>query len=157
MPTIKSRDHNEALVGAGSQRFRRMANDALARARVAPWCDPVLIPIGLGRTVRALTHADERASLVGRCLSYLWVPSNLRLTGLHLLLGSAIIVFEDEGIPRPSPADVARLAGYLALPDHRDVSSATELTLQVHAPLSFLVEHQRRRRWTGSGTYAAVR
>ena len=146
---------NAARRGASSHMLHSMAAGALRRANVGPWCDPVLIPIGLGRRVRALTHADERARLDGDCLSYLWVPDDPPQTGLHLFWGAALIVYQDAGIHRPSPAEVSRLAGHLALSEP-DVSPAEELRLQVYAPRSFLIEHQRRRE-SGSGLYAAVR
>jgi len=134
-----------------------MAAEALARAEVPPWCDPLRIALALGRSVRAVMRAEVRAALVHDCIDYVWVP-NERETGLNIFMGNALAVFDDAGVTNPNAADVSRLAGYLALPDV-GVTPEVELRVQVHAPEWFLREHQRRRRWakwTASGVFSAV-
>jgi hypothetical protein len=144
--------------GAGSQRLQALANEALERAGVPLWCDPLRIAIGLGKMVRAAMRAEERATLDADCINYLWVAGEPRETGLNVFVGDALAVFADAGFPKPSPADVTLLAGFLALPA-LDVPTDLELTLQEHAPVWFLREHQRRRRWnrsSDSGVFTAV-
>ncbi len=143
--------------GAGPQRLQTMALAALARAHTEPWCDPWKIALGLGRSVRAVTRGEERAILRHGCIDYLWVAELLE-TELNVFMGDALAVLDDAGDTRPSPGDVCRVAGYLALPDP-NVLPELELTLQTHAPLAFLRDHQRRRtwdRWSASGVFVAV-
>lgn len=159
--TIGRDEVNAALSsshGAGSQRLQTLASEALERACVAYWCDPLAIVLGLGRDVRAVTRAEGRASLVGDCVDYSWVPGEPRETDLNVFMGAALVVFADAGVTNPSPGNVSRVAGYLALPDP-NMSPELELALQTHAPIWFLREHQKRRRWdkwSDSGVFAAV-
>lgn len=147
-----------SALGAGSQRLQALANEALDRAGVAPWCDPLRIVLGLGRSVRSVTRAEYRAALVDGCVDYLWSHDEPLETHLNVFVGAALVVFDDAEIVNPSPGNVSRLAGYLALPDP-NLSPELELSLQTHAPPWFLREHQRRRRWdkwSDSGIFAAV-
>jgi len=150
-------DIARATYGASSQRLQTLANKALERSGTAPWCDPLRIALGLGRPVRAVTRSEERAVLEGECIRYLWVPDQQE-TDLNVFTGCGLVVLEDAGFARPSPADVVLVAGYLALPDP-SLSPELELALQTHAPPWFLREHQKRRRWdrwSASGIFAAV-
>jgi len=97
-------------------RLEALATCALERAGVEPYCDPLSIALGLGRTVRAVTRAEARATLVGNCLDYLWVQGATRETNMNIFWGDALIVFADAGIVRPSPGELALVAGFLALP-----------------------------------------
>ena len=155
---IWSRADDVAPQNARTPRLQQLAKDALERACVEPWCEPYEIIRGLGRPVRAMTRSEHRAVLVRGCVDYLWQPGEPLETNLNLFTGAALAVLEDAGITRPNPADVARVAGHLALPDI-GVSPETELFLQVHAPPWFLREHQKRRRWdrwSASGVFAAI-
>src|SRR6185295_325407 len=139
-------------------RLEALATCALERAGVEPYCDPLSIALGLGRTVRAVTRAEARATLVGNCLNYLWVQGATRETNMNILWGDALIVFADAGIVRPSPGELALVAGYLALPA-RGVDPVDEIRRQTYPPVWFLREHQKRRNWfrrSDSGLFAAV-
>lgn len=130
-------------LGAGSRGWlQEVANEALGAADVNPFADPSRIGVALAWEFRRLTPPDDRVRVEGRRILHLWHP-NVGEAGLNTFLGIASALLTERAL-EPEDADIAKLAGYLALPgDQRDL--AVDLKRQVHMPEWFIAAHHRAR------------
>jgi hypothetical protein len=96
---------------------RLVARNALRQAgHLAARRDPVSLGIELGFSPIPVVWADERASLDGRFIPFLWLPDDELEANLNCFLGLGKGVCERAGY-RPGDAQIVHVAAHLAIPD----------------------------------------
>lgn len=127
-----------------------LARDALARAECELYCDPRLLVIALGYTLRLETNeVPWRALLRGRCINFRYHedPSE---RGLNVFLGLAAALLISAGLS-VSEGSAYRLAACLSLGD----GGLPGVAAQRHVPQAFMLEHIERRS-NQSGVYRSI-
>jgi hypothetical protein len=127
-----------------------LARDALARAECGLYCDPRLLAIALGYTLRLETHSVPwRAKLLGRCINFRY-DADPRERGLNIFLGLAAALLVSAGLS-VSESSAYRLAAHLALGD----GGLPEVAAQKYVPQAFMLEYIERRS-NQSGVYRSI-
>jgi len=143
-----SRDRiSAALQRTGGRAVDTLASDAIARTGLGIGVDPRRYIVALGYAFRSVTEATFRAEVHGRLVTALWHPDDW---GVNAFIGLAMVVVVEARLAPAAAADIYRLAGFLAMPEHDQPSPFVP-------PWFVDAQRCRPRCVTASGVWSSVR